>query len=69
MKLWIVKLDCGDYYCDGNHIGGIYSTQEAAERRKSVLNDGVISLDYPARVKEYVLDEDAIKDGVVSDAR
>lgn len=31
MKLWTLTYDCGDYYCDGEHLVGVFESQEAAQ--------------------------------------
>lgn len=30
--VWIVQYDCGDYYCENEHLAGVYSSRERAER-------------------------------------
>lgn len=31
-RLWLVLGDCGDYYCEGQHPIGVYSTEELANQ-------------------------------------
>lgn len=31
MKVFVVTYDDGDYYCEGDHILGIYTTREDAQ--------------------------------------
>lgn len=35
MKIWIVQWDCQDYYCDGDHLLGVFATREAAQQAAS----------------------------------
>jgi len=32
MNVHVVVYDCGDFYCDGDHILGIFYTQDAAQQ-------------------------------------
>jgi hypothetical protein len=29
--IYLLQMSCGDYYCDGQHPAGAYSTRERAE--------------------------------------
>lgn len=31
MKVYLLQMDCGDYYCDGEHPAGVFSSRERAE--------------------------------------
>lgn len=30
--MWIAQGNCGDYYCDGGHFLGVFTTEENARR-------------------------------------
>ncbi len=31
MIVYVLRADCGDYYCEGEHFLGVFSTQRLAE--------------------------------------
>lgn len=31
MRVYLLQMYCGDYYCDEQHPAGVYSTEEKAE--------------------------------------
>lgn len=33
--VWLVTADCGDYYCEGEHVIGVATTEAEAERVKA----------------------------------
>lgn len=34
--VWVLQYDCGDFYCDGDHVLGVFSSLEKAEDAKAV---------------------------------
>lgn len=41
--IWVVEGNCGDYYCEGNHVIGIYTTARKAEEAAGVARTAVHS--------------------------
>jgi hypothetical protein len=37
--VWVVQCGCGDYYCDAEHIVGIYSDEQRARTIVSQLEE------------------------------
>lgn len=31
MELWVAQGDCGDYYCDGEHLLGVFTSKPFAD--------------------------------------
>ena len=31
MTVFLILMDCGDYYCEGQHTAGVYTTRPLAE--------------------------------------
>lgn len=34
-EVFVVEGSCGDYYCEGSHVVGIYTTDEEAQRART----------------------------------
>lgn len=32
MKVWLAQYDCGDYYCTGEHVAGVFTLEEDAKQ-------------------------------------
>ena len=59
-RLWVAQGDCGDYYCDGEHLLGVFTTPEgaqaAADRYSAMAFNGV-GRGWTAKIAAYTLDE------------
>lgn len=34
--VWVVQASCGDYYCEWDHLLGVYASEEQAEMARGV---------------------------------
>ncbi len=41
MEVWIVQFDCGDYYCEGKHLAGVFDSKERADEFRVRENPGI----------------------------
>lgn len=60
MILYVITYDDGDYYCEGNHCWGIYSTREKAQARIEILKklpDDAMESRMRNRNKEFAIAE------------
>lgn len=55
-RLWVAQGDCGDYYCDGEHLLGVFSTPEAAQAAADRYT-AVVGMAWTAKIAAYTLDE------------
>lgn len=54
--VWVAQGDCGDYYCEGEHLLGVFTGEEAAK----LSGQAYVSVDRLRQfsVGERTLDED-----------
>ena len=41
MELWLATYDDGDYYCEGHHLIGIFTTEELAKEAIDTYKDSI----------------------------
>jgi hypothetical protein len=58
--LYEVSYDDGDYYCEGEHTYGIYSTRELAEQalERAKQKHSAWPNDYTFHISEIIVDKD-----------
>lgn len=62
-EVWLLQYDCGDYYCDGDHVLGVFTTRQKAmdgetdHREKTTRSDKHL---FEYRISEWQPDELAL---------
>lgn len=52
-EVWLIEGNCGDYYCEGNHVVGIYASENDATEAKLIVDQATYSIashDEPRRM-------------------
>lgn len=56
MKIYIVQMECGDYYCKGEHIIGVYTVPDVAEMMRAKAKEEEPRWLMDGEVTEFELD-------------
>jgi hypothetical protein len=57
MTVWLVTYDDGDYYCEGGHLIGIFSSKELAEDAKDQFDKNHYERHYYGSHYTYEIEE------------